>query len=775
MKRVFALFISLMLAAPFTSAHHVTDTLGTASAAASSAATLLEGRISGVRVLFSDGSFNGQQLVHIRGLNSLRSDSHPLWIVDGTIVNQGLNTNLNAFYQTGETTSSGDILPDYNGRSHTPALDGMEWLNLQDIESIEVLKDISATAIYGSKGANGVIIIKTRRGSRDSASIRVNASAGINSSYQHGDAFRTGFTQNYNAAISGSTSGGITYNTSLFLRQTQGTVNGESMLKGGLGLNIETKTHKTFWFGLNARLSAGNNSYPAGTADIGSASLMTLSRNPEAFTDENLQGWMADYDDQSNDYRMTGSAYVRVNFLPSLSLNVTGGIDYYNNKRYIWYGNGTSFGKDFNGAAAILNTAILNFNAKASLDFERHFDSVHHLSASIAGEAIMNDIRNNCMNGSDITFHQLRAKSISASNSRNSIRKIYQTSEILGAHGLFRYDYSKYAGVQLSLNTDWNIHFDKSPELFPAANAYVSLKDILLSNSKSVNSLSITGGWGSAGNDNSIPLIIGREQESVLPEVPAGAEEYFDCLNRAISKEWNVGITAGFINRIDFSLKYYDKSTEDRFQIYDFSHLGSKLYEEAPSGSLFHERVSSIRNRGVEFDANATLVNRSGFRWTLYADASYNTASATLSEEDASDALNYLDKTIPKFLTGLGTSVNVSNFSIEAKLSSAAGYSIIDANRYIGQSFTGFTDSDLKPADYLKLDHVSVAYSIPLHVKWLKSLRVHLTGKNLLMISRYDGWNPIVNCFANNGFMYGVDYGSYPMTRSIILGLNLLF
>ena len=107
-----------------------------------------------------------------------------------------------------------------------------------------------------------------------------------------------------------------------------------------------------------------------------------------------------------------------------------------------------------------------------------------------------------------------------------------------------------------------------------------------------------------------------------------------------------------------------------------------------------------------------------------------------------------------------------------------AGYRYLmvkDANKYIGQSFSGFSESDLKPADYLKLDLVSISYRIPLNVKWLKTLRVHLTGKDLLMTSKYDGWNPLVNSFADRGSMFGVDYGAYPMARSIILGLNLLF
>ena len=775
MKRGFALLFSLMLTASMTSARHVSDTLGTSSAAVSSAAELLEGRISGTKVLSSDGSLNGQKLVHIRGLNSFRSDSQPLWIVDGVIVGQGCNMNLNAFYQRGEITSSGDILPNYNGQGYTPALDCMSWIDLHDIESIEVLKDISATAIYGSKGANGVIVIKTRNGSRQPASIRVSTNFGINSSYQPGEAFRTGFMQSHHAAINGSTSGGVTYNTSLFLRQIEGAVHGESKLNGGMGLNLETKTHKTFWFGLNAKFSAGSCSYPAGSADIGSASLMALSRNPEAFSNETLQGWLADYDDKSDDYRMSGSAYMRVNLLSSLSLNVTGGMDYYSGKRYIWYGNGTSFGKDYNGAAAVLNTSVLNFNAKASLDFDRHFASKHHVQASVAGLAFINDIRNNCMNGSDISFHQLRAKGLSASNSRNSIRKIYQTSDILGIYGMLKYDFANYAGVCMTVNSDWNRHFDNSPQLFPAVNAHLDLKNLLLSNSSITDALNLTGGWGSAGNDNMLPLLTARDAAGNLPEIPAGAEEYHDCLNRTISKEWNVGLSAGFIKRLDLSLKFYNKTTEDSFQTYDFSQMVSGLYQEASSGNLLQERTSSIRNRGIELDAQATLVDRPSFRWILDANATYNHAKITLGEEDFVDALWFLDRTLPRFLAGAGTTVNISDFSIEARISSAAGYSILDANKYIGQSFSGFSESYLKPADYLKLDQVSISYRIPLNVKWLKTLRVHLTGKDLLMTSKYDGWNPLVNSFADRGSMFGVDYGAYPMARSIILGLNLLF
>lgn len=777
MKRGIALLILLIHSVSFLSAQQVADTLETDRAGINSVMTMLEGRVSGARVLSSDGSFNGQHLVYIRGLNSLHSDSQPLIVVDGTIVNQSSPLSLNAFYQRGEVNSAGDILPDYGGRSYTSELDGMGWLNLYDIESIDVLKDVSETAAYGARGANGVILITTKKGSKTSSSINVHTSFGVDDSYKYGDVFRTGFLQNHHASINGSTSSGITYSTSLFYRQTDGSVKGNSISNGGLALNLETKTHKMFWFGLNARIGSGNCSYPSAVSYVGSPTLMTVVRKPYEFTDDTVAGWLADHDDNSQNYRTVASAYVRVNFMQSLSMTLNGGLDYGKNRRYIWYGNGTSFGKDFNGAAAILNNSALNINTRLSLDFTRYIASVHHLQASLAGETFLNDVRNSCMNGSAFDFHQLRAKGLTSSNSRNSIKRLNQAGRYYSTKGLLKYDFSQYAGVEALLNLEWNSRFDSEPNMFPAANAYVNLKEFFLSGSDVVDAIELNGGWGSAGFDNVLPYTFASERETVALEIPAGAEEYFSCLNRSVSKEWNVGLSAGFIDRINLSLKYYDKLTEESFMVYDFSSLSAGLYAEASSGELKYVNPSVIRNKGVELDVQASIINKSIFKWGVYADVAYNDSEIKFDafETGAPDALEYLDRTIPKVLAGLGTALDIADFTIEARISSAAGYYLLDANKYIGQKFDGFSESDLKKADYLKLDHLSVSYRIPLNVKWIDSIRVHISGRNLLCFTGYAGCNPNVNCYADNASMYGVDYGSYPVTRSVNLGLNLNF
>lgn len=111
--------------------------------------SLIQGRIAGVTVR-ANGAEPGSPLsIRIRGANSLRGDNEPLYVIDGIIVNSS-------------TEDAADPLQ--GGSSFLSAQNGLTGLNPQDIESIEILKDASATAIYGSRGANGVILITTKQG-----------------------------------------------------------------------------------------------------------------------------------------------------------------------------------------------------------------------------------------------------------------------------------------------------------------------------------------------------------------------------------------------------------------------------------------------------------------------------------------------------------------------------------------------------------------------------------------------------------------------------------
>lgn len=109
----------------------------------------LQGRAAGVYITSNGAQPGSPSSIRIRGANSLRGDNEPLYVVDGIIVNSS-------------TEDTADPLT--GGSSYLSPQNGLTGINPQDIESIEVLKDASATAIYGSRGANGVILITTKKG-----------------------------------------------------------------------------------------------------------------------------------------------------------------------------------------------------------------------------------------------------------------------------------------------------------------------------------------------------------------------------------------------------------------------------------------------------------------------------------------------------------------------------------------------------------------------------------------------------------------------------------
>lgn len=116
----------------------------------------LQGRAAGVYIQSSGAELGAPNSIKIRGTNSLRGDNEPLYVVDGIIVNSA-------------TEDAGDPLS--GGSSYLAQQNGLTGINAQDIESVEILKDASATAIYGSRGANGVILITTKKGKSGKAKV----------------------------------------------------------------------------------------------------------------------------------------------------------------------------------------------------------------------------------------------------------------------------------------------------------------------------------------------------------------------------------------------------------------------------------------------------------------------------------------------------------------------------------------------------------------------------------------------------------------------------
>ncbi len=128
----------------------------------------LQGRVPGLNITQNSGVAGGGVSVQIRGQNSIVNGNDPLFVIDGVPYTSQLLPNLGS-----------NILGQTNGNRIAGSGNSLNFINPSDIENISILKDADATAIYGSRGANGVILITTKKGKAGKSKVDINISAGV--------------------------------------------------------------------------------------------------------------------------------------------------------------------------------------------------------------------------------------------------------------------------------------------------------------------------------------------------------------------------------------------------------------------------------------------------------------------------------------------------------------------------------------------------------------------------------------------------------------------
>ena len=292
----------------------------------SSAAEAITGRLAGVQVTGSEGAPGAEVQIKVRGGGSITQDNSPLFIIDGIMVEDGLNS-----------------------------------ISPQDIESIDVLKDASSTAIYGARGANGVVIVVTKGGKNGKAQINYNNILGIKSlanklevmdpyefvvrqyeksrglnntesafearygSWQDLEQYksapfidwqektfgREAFTQTHNLSISGGNKTSQ-YNLSLTSNDEDGIMINTDFNRKMANFRFDTEVSKALKLGFNVRFSNQKVS-GAGTSNDGSSSLNTLRHTIKY---RPLEAGGLSLDDQDEEYYLetnTGNAIGIIN------------------------------------------------------------------------------------------------------------------------------------------------------------------------------------------------------------------------------------------------------------------------------------------------------------------------------------------------------------------------------------------------------------------------------------------------------------------------------
>lgn len=682
-NRPIIILLLLGLVQPLRAQVYLADSLDFVRPTANSPEELLAGRVSGLWVSGTDGNPASALLSAIRGMGSLRGDSSPLWIIDGVILTDTEAQRIDSFFRD-----------EYAPYQHTSRLNGLSFLNLYDIERIEVLKDVSATALYGSKGANGVILITTRSAGRKPLDVQWNSNLGVELS---SGGLAPAFSHNHQLAAHFQSSR-ASYSLSAFWRDKNHPVPGADDKKGGIRLKFDTKSNPYIWFGFNTAISVGKQS--SAMADA--------------------QSWWQDHDDINNAFRTTFDAYLRINFFPFLYWNTSAGMDAKNDSRNHWEGLGNPFGAMMNRAGAFAVSSALRYNLTSSLVYDGHLGKNNRLRAE-AAVALNGDKNRFEINAGDhFLTDALRGNGMAF---RESVTHPYWLKYNLfefGAYGSLKYSFKEYFKISALLRADNCARYDDGEySLFPSAAGQLDLHRMLFPKSRAVSVFTLEGGYGLAGMrryvpylalDRFIPMQMVEEafaKKGIVVDVNVPQDDrssFFDGYARTTTGEWHIGFDLAFLSgRLGLSGRWYDRKSDDRFTLYGFGKpdpLSAYAWKKAPRETIC-EDDRELSNKGLELELAATAIQKNNIEWSFSGNFSYN---------DWNGAALPDVYPLPRFLAGIGTRFCYAGFTAELWGRGAWG--------------NEWSRMDLSSA--------ALSYNFPMKsVKFIQSLAVSLTAANL--------------------------------------------
>ncbi|MDJ1500827.1 TonB-dependent receptor [Xanthocytophaga agilis] len=375
----------------------------------------LQGRAAGVQITQNSAAPGGSTTIRIRGGNSIQGDNEPLYVIDG--------------------------IPFKNdGASSGSSFNVLSTLNPSDIESLTVLKDASSTAIYGSRGANGVVIITTKRGKAGKANVSFEAYYGIQqvrrkypvlnaSEYAEmvneantnegrspiytqeqinafgkgtdwqDEIFRTAPISNYQFSMSGGDEKTQYAVTAGYFNQ-HGIVINSNFDRYSFRTNLDRKLNNKIKIGNSLTINRTLTNQSRTDGDLGSAGLVTIAalqyppilpvRNEDGsyvitnpalnFTADNPVALARDGKNRNTAYRIFGNIFGEYQILEGLNLKISFGLDGILQKQDRYDPRTVQSGLAQGGSAAIFNAQSITWLNENLLTYTKTFNSVHNLN-----------------------------------------------------------------------------------------------------------------------------------------------------------------------------------------------------------------------------------------------------------------------------------------------------------------------------------------------------------------------------------------------------------
>ncbi|GAA4433761.1 TonB-dependent receptor [Ravibacter arvi] len=616
---------------------------------------LIQGRTPGVMVINNTGQPGGATTVRIRGNSSIRAGNNPLFVLDGIPLS---GTSARPGGSSGFGTDAGNPLT---------------YLNPNDIASMDILKDASATAIYGSRGANGVVIITTKRGSTGAPTISFNASTGFSTILKRPEVLSTGefrealnfYTpndaaasdfksdvnaldeilraapvQNYSMAVTGGTDVGK-YRISAGYMDQQGIIKTTGLRKYTASLNSNFSFLESKKLGLDfnilftqtdekiapvnvfagaegnviSQALAWNPTRPLKEADGSYTYINPITRNPLASLDA--------FKDRANVNTLVASIAPSFKITKDLEYKLTYSVTrQMGNRRGRLIGGILDTGTSKNGMAFQADNQETNQQLTHTLSFNKALSDELSLNAVAGYEFLSYDSFWNVSSGSGFTdvgidFYDYLGYSIANNRGANSYRApTNQLQSLFLRAGLNYKDKFLFTGtIRRDGSTKFGIN-NKYANFPSVALAWNVSNEEFLKNNSVLSSLKARVGWGKTGN-REFPSGASKDRYIFGTQSITQANYGNPDLKWESSSTLNAGIDFALFNyKITGSLEYFNKKTTDAL-------FERTIAQPAPSGRIWVNLDGQIVNKGWELSLFGAIIEKQNFTWNVGVNGTY--------------------------------------------------------------------------------------------------------------------------------------------------------
>ena len=607
---------------------------------------VLQGRAAGVQIQANSGTPGASTSIRIRGINSLNATNQPIFVIDGVVIDSATDDE-----------------------SANP----LSAINPSDIVSMDILKDASATAIYGSRASNGVIMITTKRGSAGNATVTYDGYVGWqempkkydmlnlreyarhhnyranelnlldpSSAFVNPDAlgdgtdwqdelFKKAFMTSHNLSVSGGNEK-TTYAFSGGYLKQDGIALGSGFRRLSLRSNIDSQIKSWLRGGMNASISETKQEVGTDKNTIMSALMQQPTvavTSPDGSFDGPEVVWMPDNpvglaELTTNNNRKTNfrfNTYLEATLIKGLTLKTELSGDWnYNN--YYYYMPDYQFGikTQDTRTSKWTKTNTKYWSWRNILTYNRTFNKVHSINAMVGQE--MSHYNWETQVGTASGFLSNTTPDLSAGDITTSTTTGHKfANSLLSYFGRVFYSYDDRYLLTATIRRDGSSKFNKDNRWgwFPSvALAWRASQESFLRDITWMNNAKLRAGWGATGNQNvdqwATIALLSFKTTPWGTGVLTGNTPNTD-LTWETTHSYNLGLDLGFLdNRIEVVADLYYKKTKNLLlQVQLPAYIGSSGQGAASNP---WQNIGSLENKGFELTVNTTNITNRNFQWT---------------------------------------------------------------------------------------------------------------------------------------------------------------